>query len=148
MKKVRFEEIDARVPAAPGFYEIHTDNGIWLKCGIAQNLRRRLKQHWASRQSALRLRPDGSWAMPADVLSKSSILTKHLYYDESLAPEFDLESEAARVTFLTTCCYIRYCQTGTRAEARALEIIREREGGLRYSGRVMIRRKQRVLERI
>jgi len=56
--KIRFSEIETTVPpgAAPGLYEIVTDEGKLLKVGISGNLRRRLVQHRQSKQSRLKLK--------------------------------------------------------------------------------------------
>ncbi|EIK94777.1 hypothetical protein PMM47T1_19813 [Pseudomonas sp. M47T1] len=48
---IRFSEIEAAVPTAPGLYEIVTDQGELLKVGISVNLRKRLIQHRQSKQS-------------------------------------------------------------------------------------------------
>jgi hypothetical protein len=116
----------------PGIYEILTDSGVALKVGIAANLRRRLLQHRASRQSCLKLKPGGKWNNPSDVVSKASILAKHLYYDGSIAVEYDLSTEDGRQTFLRERCYILFQFTRTRAEARELEKRRETNGQYRY----------------
>ena len=52
--RIRFPEIDTHVPKASGVYEIHTDEGVPLKVGVAIDLLKRLKSHRASRDSGLR----------------------------------------------------------------------------------------------
>ena len=73
MKEMKFDEIEARVGKEPGIYEIYTNDGISLKVGIGVNIRNRLKQHRASRQSGLKLKLGGNFQNPSDVMSKSSI---------------------------------------------------------------------------
>jgi hypothetical protein len=41
--KIRFTDMHVQVPTTAGLYEIHTDQGIALKVGIAINLLKRLK---------------------------------------------------------------------------------------------------------
>src|SRR5882724_12066054 len=116
--EIRFSEIERNVPAQPGIYEIHTFTGTSLKVGISGNLRKRLLQHRASRQSALKLKAGGQRCNPSDVKSKESILEKHLYYDTSLVADYDLKSEAGRRKFLKEkCCFI-FELTANRTEAR------------------------------
>lgn len=79
-------------PVGSGVYEIHGRNGMALKVGIASNLRRRLQNHRASRDSGLRLKAGGSWNNPDDVESHSSILAKHLYYDSTITTAYDLKN--------------------------------------------------------
>lgn len=139
MSKVRFEEIENRIPSGPGLYEIHTDTGIALKVGIGVNLRKRLRQHLASRQSCLRLKSGGERRNPDDVVSKGSILAKHLYYDQSIAPMYDLRSEDGRRRFLFEKCHIVFRTTNTKQAARELEKLHECGGAFRYMGRVTVR---------
>src|SRR5208283_3689809 len=135
IRKIRFSDIESIVPAQAGIYEIHTFTGIPLKVGISANLRKRLIQHRASRQSALKLKAGGQRCNPSDVQSKSSILAKHLYYDTSLIADHDLQSEAGRRTFLEEKCYFVFELTGNRAKARDLEKMRERQLQFRYVGK-------------
>ena len=136
LKKVSFGEMEGKVPPDAGIYEIHTLTGIPLKVGISGNLRKRLMQHRASRQSGLKLREGGQRSDPKDVDSKASILAKHLYYDTTLVAEFDLTSETERRRFLREHCYFAFEQTANKAEARKLEGVRERELPFRYIGHV------------
>ena len=136
LKKVCFGEIEGKVPANAGIYEIHTLTGIPLKVGISGNLRKRLLQHRASRQSGLKLRKGGQRSEPKDVESKASILAKHLYYDTTLVAGFDLTSETERRRFLREHCCFTFEQTTNKAEARKLEEVRERELPFRYIGHV------------
>jgi len=134
--KVRFKRISQEIPAGSGIYEILTDDGTSLKVGIGANLRQRLLQHRASLQSCLRLKAGGDWSNPGDVVSKRSILAKHLYYDRWLTSQYDLTSEADRRRFLEERCYIKFELTETREKARELERIREQHGRFRYSQKV------------
>jgi hypothetical protein len=139
MSKVRFEKIENQIPSGPGLYEIHTDTGIALKVGIGVSLRKRLLKHQASRQSCLRLKSGGDRRNPDDVVSKGSILAKHLYYDQSITRMYDLQSEAGRRSFLFEKCHIIFRTTETKQAARELEKIRECGGAFRYVGRVTVR---------
>jgi len=139
MKKIRFDEIEEKVPGKPGIYEIHTDNGTALKVGIGKNLKKRLLQHRHSMQSRLKLIPGGSWRTPSDVVSKGSILAKHLFFDRTITKEFDLETEVGRQKFLVKNCYILFQVTETKDEARRLERELEDLGVYLYVGRVVSR---------
>lgn len=136
MRKIRFSDIESIVRGKAGTYETHTLTGIPLKVGIGVNLRKRLMQHRASRQSALKLKAGGQRSNPNDVQSKSSILAKHLYYDTSLVADYDLKSETGRRTFLEEKCYFVFELTGNRAKARDVEKLRERQLQFRYVGKV------------
>ncbi|MBI4244098.1 MAG: hypothetical protein HY606_08420 [Planctomycetes bacterium] len=136
MPKIKFDEIETKVSEIPGIYEIYTNSGIPLKVGIGKNIKERLLQHRSSRQSALKLKPGGCFDNPNDVKSKKSILAKHLYYDESITDDFDLKSESGRRAFLASVCCIDFKYTGTKADARQLETIRQREVSWRYIGKV------------
>ncbi len=138
--RIKFGDIET-VPTAPGFYEIHSNNGVPLKVGIGANLRRRLRQHRESRQKYLKLKPGGCWSNPDHVMSKRSILAKHLYFEEP-KKNYDLKTENGRREFLSKECYIFFRVTISRAEARELEKISEREGRFRYMGRVSARVEQ------
>jgi hypothetical protein len=138
----RLSNIEQHVPVGgSGLYEIHTTTGIPLKVGISTNLRERLIQHRASRQSGLKLKAGGTWDNPADVKSKNSVLAHHLYYDAQIAPSFELTSESGRRDFLETCCVIVIELTDSLDAARTLEKSRELSGVFRYVGPVMIRPK-------
>ena len=140
LETIAFSEIELRVGAnQPGVYEIHTKSGVPLKVGIAGDLRKRLLQHRASRQSALKLKVGGDWSRPGDVRSKQSMLAKHLYYDRELTSEYDLRCEEGRCGYLEACCVIHIQPTETRERARVLERSREATGGFRYVGRVKVR---------
>ena len=136
----RFSEIEQCVPpSVPGVYQIRMIRGTKLKAGIGGDLLRRLKTHRASRQSGLLLRLDGDWSNPSDVESKASILAKHLYFDEVIAPGYDLKSETGRQQFLEDCCVIDVQLTASRDEARHIEADLEASGGFRYQGDVVQR---------
>lgn len=138
--QLRFSEVAAAVDAVPGYYEIHMVTGVLLKLGIAENLRTRLLQHGASLQSCLKGKKEGdAWSDPSDVVSKRSILAKHLYFDASIAPGYDLSSELGRQLFLEEQCRIVVKPMASRAEARKYEKAREQSGLFRYVGRVVKR---------
>ena len=139
--RIEFGDIETIDLTAPGYYEIHTNNDVPLKVGIGANLRRRLMQHRESRQKYLKLKPDGSWSNPGDVISKRSILAKHLYFAEP-KKNYDLKTENGRREFLLKECYILFRITISKAEARELEKASEREGRFQYMGRVSARGEQ------
>lgn len=139
MKTIRFSEIEENVPACPGIYEIHTDDHTPLKVGIGINLRKRLLQHRDSKQNWLKLIAGRSGNNPADVISKGSILAKHLFFDRTLTKEFDLRSEKGRQEFLTKSCYIRFEITDTKDEARRRERELESSASFLYVGSVRLR---------
>lgn len=138
-KKIRFCEIEVEVPAEPGIYKIYTDTGIPLKVGIGGNLRKRLLQHRASRDSCLRVKPGGMRCNPDDVVSKGSVLAKHLYYDRSITTDYDLKVQAGRRSYLIENCYIIFNLTVNKEAARALEKHQEKSGSFRYVDRVTMR---------
>src|SRR5688572_10956173 len=135
MMKIRFSEIKS-VPASPGKYEIHyeldKEENIPLKVGIGVNLRKRLLNHKASRQTGLRLKPNGIWENPDDVISKSSIMAKHFFYDETIIKDYNLKEQPGRQQFLMDNCFIVFEQTETIDKARELERIAEENGLFRY----------------
>ncbi|MGA4069393.1 hypothetical protein ACI2T9_23160 [Ralstonia nicotianae] len=140
MNKIPFNKIEDVVPRdKPGIYEIHTIAGVPLKVGISGNLRKRLLQHRASRQSGLRLKPSGDFSNPSDVKSKASILAKHLYFDRTITAEYDLTNEAGRRSFLQDRCYIIFEVTKDRVEARDIERQREENSSFRYVGECQVR---------
>jgi len=122
-----------------GLYMIYLRDATPLKVGIAGDLRRRLMHHRRSPDSGLRLKPGGDRSRPEDVECKRSILGKHLYYDEEIAPGYDLKTQAGRQAFLRENCTLRVLLTQTRAEARELEKQWEATGQFRYVGLVRIR---------
>ena len=135
MDRLPFSKVDL-APAGPGIYEIHTRSGKPLKVGISVNLRKRLKQHAKSAQNRLKLKLNGSWSNPSDVISKGSILAKHLYFDRALidAEIFDLRTERGRQEFLSKECYVMFTATTGRESARELEKVSESKGTFRYVG--------------
>jgi hypothetical protein len=138
---IRFSEIERFVRARqPGIYEIHTVSGVKLKVGVAGDLLARLKDHRASRDSGLKLVAGGDRSKPSDVESKKSILAKHLFYDEAIAPAYDLKSEMGRRRFLEECCLVFFEPTQSRQDAKRLEEPREGSGEFRYVGEVRVRR--------
>lgn len=139
MIEISFSQMD-QVTSGPGLYEVHTVSGIKLKVGTGSNLKQRLQDHRASRQSGLKLKPGGDRSQPQDVVSKKSILAKHLYYDEAIAPEYDLKTEAGRRDFLMNSCVVFIQPTTSLLEARRMEKKLETSGAFRYVGDVRIRR--------
>jgi hypothetical protein len=137
--RINFNEINEEVPESPGFYEIYRNDGLLLKVGIGINIKSRLCQHRASLQSGLILKPNGSWANPNDVVSKKSILAKHLYFDQTITNDYDLTTQTGRRNFLLNDCYILFEPTDTLEEAQNLEDAREAEGNVLYLGEVQIR---------
>ncbi|MEQ1935944.1 MAG: hypothetical protein ABL962_18975 [Fimbriimonadaceae bacterium] len=136
----RFSELRSRATLGyPGFYEILLNSGTPLKCGIASNLFERLRDHGASRQSGLKLKDKGNWSRPSDVKSKKSILAKHLYFDEQIAPSYNLKIQGERQRFLEECCKVRVRITESIESARALERDAEASGAYRYVGSVLLR---------
>jgi hypothetical protein len=135
---MRFSDIESQVEHQPGVYEIHTASGIPLKVGIARDLLARLRRHRASRQSGLRARgcelDDAT--DPSQVVSKASILAKHLFFDASLTRGYALRTEPGRQEFLERCCTVRVHPCRTRHEAREIERAMERGRQFRYQGRV------------
>ena len=125
------------VPTEPGVYEVWLRGGRALKVGIAMSLRKRLTTHAASRASGLKLKSGGKWTCPNDVMSKQSVLTKHLFFDREYSSQYDLCSENDRRRFLVERCEIRYRTTRTREEARAIERRLEKESRYKYVGRVV-----------
>lgn len=135
--KVNFMEIKIKVPTKPGLYEIYTIDNIPLKVGISNNLQKRLLNHYASRQNALKLKLNGDWSKPADVTSKSSILAKHLYFSD-LSKDYNLKTEEGRHRFLEESCFIKFFVTESKEEARALEKIIEASGKFPFVGKTLI----------
>lgn len=121
------------MPSAPGLYEIVTDDGVLLKVGISGNLRKRLIQHRQSKQSRLKLKDCGDWGNPDDVMSKQSILAKHLFFSVRW-PGYDLQTEAGRQSFLEHRCHVVVTVTLTRKDARKIEIIKEQSGQYLFLG--------------
>src|SRR5688572_17747237 len=123
---IRFGDVATDVGRVIGYYEIHTVTGIALKAGIADDLRKRLSQHGQSLQRCLKGK-NGSkdWAAPSEVESKRSILAKHLYFDASIAPSYDLRSEDGRRAFLKKECRIFVRAMLSRTAAREYERLQE-----------------------
>jgi hypothetical protein len=140
LRMIRFSEIDERVCARPGVYEIHTIGGLPLKVGIGSNLLCRLRSHRASRQSGLRtaLADLRRASNPGQVVSKASILAKHLFFDAAIAPGYDLRSERGRREFLETQCRVSVEYCVSREEAAQIERERERTARFRYCRKVVV----------
>jgi hypothetical protein len=126
------------LPHGPGLYEIR-HRGRLLKVGIARDLQGRLQKHARSLQGRLLGKAPPPWREPTQVRSSESVLTKQLYFDRSVAPAYDLRTEAGRVRFLSRECRFRYATTATRKAARAMEVKLERSGVYRYVGYVVKR---------
>lgn len=124
------------IQEATGVYQIWTKEGVPLKVGIASNLRKRLRQHRTSRQPML-VGDDPS--LPAAWRPKSSILAKHLYFDQSLDTAYDLSTQQGRQRYLDEKCVITYCVNGSRDEARRFEIELEKLVRFAYCGEVQVR---------
>jgi len=139
MKKIKFSEIKTKVPAEPGIYEIYTKDKTRLKVGIGINLRHRLLQHASSKQRCLKLKPGGNIEDPKDIRSKQSILAKHLYYDKSIAKDFDLTTEQGRQQFLCERCFIIFETMKSKDDAHKKEQLYESERKYRYYGPVIRR---------
>jgi excinuclease UvrABC nuclease subunit len=139
---LRFSEVSSRVKDAPGLYEIHTTSGRPLKVGIGRRLKRRLKQHAASRQSCLRPLPSQAIEQvrhPTELRSKGSILAKHLFFDGGITTAYNLRTEAGRRAFLQNRCRIRVTYCASVEEALALERRLASRIAYRYCGRVTVR---------
>lgn len=134
--RLNFTEIASRAPTTSGVYEIYFEPDVPLKVGMGRNLRTRLMQHGASRDSGLRLKPNGDASNPDHMRSKASVLAKHLYYDQEICPEYDLKTQIGRKDFLQRRCYILIWQTPTAQEARDEERRREKSARFRYVGKV------------
>jgi hypothetical protein len=140
MKTLKFSEIKRFIPRhVTGVYEIHTVRGVALKVGISTNLRRRLRHHGQSLQSGLTFKAAHSAQHPREVTSHRSILAKHLYFDRSIAPRYNLRSETGRQKFLEKNCRVRIKLTSSEAAARRIETRQERSERFRYRGRVIER---------
>jgi hypothetical protein len=139
--RVEFEQIASDVPESSGIYEIHTHCGTPLKVGIAKNLKRRLASHFVSRQSGLKAKVRGtsSWSCPSEVVSKASILAKHLYFDRAISSACSLLTEDGRRSFLSSSCYIEFEPLPLEL-AKKQERVREQSGTFRYFGRVRVLR--------
>ncbi len=120
-RRLRFDELEGNVPSKPGIYEIYMLFGEALKVGVGKSLLQRLKDHRASRQGGLKLKPNGDWNDPSDVDSKKSILAKHLFFDSSIAKNYDLTLEVGRRRFLGEQCYFVFEMTDSREEAKRRE---------------------------
>lgn len=138
---IRFSEIDQYVSASPGVYEIHTRKGVALKVGIGRDLRDRLRHHRASYQSGLRSKTGdlSGVTRPSEVVSKSSILAKHLFFDSEIGSDYDLRSETGRRAFLERECRVTVHHCSTRENARRIEKKLESETAFRYCRRVIVR---------
>ena len=139
--EIRFRDIRAKIPKGPGLYEIHTRSGRALKMGIGKNLRARLLKHRASLQRALVAKDGHNRANPDNVVSKGSILAKHLYYDSSLTRCYDLKTQRGRRRYLEERCRIRFWAPDHPGPSfmrrlRGLEKWLEEVGHFRYVGKV------------
>jgi hypothetical protein len=138
-ERIKFADIATAVPDGPGIYQIWHYGSDLLKVGIGTNLRKRLQKHRASRDSALKLKPGGTPGNPDDLVSKGSILAKHLYFDQGLVKKYDLTTEDGRRRFLEDECEITIYRTESKEKARELEKALEASGKVRYQGKVRVR---------
>jgi hypothetical protein len=122
----------------PGLYQIHTFDGVPLKVGIAKSLRSRLRQHFKSSQRRLKPTTTGEISQPNHLISKQSILAKHLFFDNTLTTEYDLKTENGRHEFLKQETYLMITYTPDRDEAKRIEEIAESADLWRYKGRVKL----------
>lgn len=135
---ISFAAIGTAVKNEPGIYEIWTKTGVPLKVGISKNLKKRLKQHAASPDC---LRNDAiDPSQPEHLISKKSILAKHLYFDHAIADlvRYDLTTKEGRRAYLASECKIKFQVTKNREEARALEKLLEESGKFRYARKVRV----------
>lgn len=139
MTNLKFSEVKDKVSASPGMYEIYTSNGIALKVGIAKDLKSRLRAHGKSRQNRLKLKDSDAGYVLGNVVSKQSILAKHLYFDDGITTEYDLTNEVGRASYLENECFIKITYTATKEDARLIEKVAEASGVFRYVGRVLQR---------
>jgi hypothetical protein len=137
--QIRFGAISSLDRRRPGLYEIHSDAGVALKVGIGADVRKRLFKHARSLQSRLILKPGGSWDNPRDVVSKASILAKHLYFDRDLRTSCDLTTEPGRQQFLHQDCFVIVEYADNREELLVEERHREMSNAFRYTGPVIVR---------
>jgi len=137
-KPIAFHDL-RHVETKPGLYQIFTDEGMPLKVGIASNLRSRLRQHIRSAQKYLVFKTYDGSPNPNNVVSKRSILAKHLYFDEELTNSYDLKSEEGRNSFLINECYALITYTESREKAKELEAKFESMKIFRYQGTVIKR---------
>ena len=140
-RQIRFSEIRAKIPERLGIYAIHTKSGRALKVGIGKNLQARLLRHRASLDSALTSKGRHNRANPDNVVSKGSILAKHLYYDESVTRCYDLKTQSGRRNYLEERCRIRFWAprnpgSDLMKKLRGLERRLEEVGHFRYVGKV------------
>jgi hypothetical protein len=122
----------------PGLYQIHTFDGVPLKVGIAKNLHRRLNQHFKSLQRRLKPKTTGEINHPSHLISKQSILAKHMFFDNTLTTDYDLKTESGRHEFLKQETYLLITYTPDREEAKRIEEIAEGSNIWRYKGRVRV----------
>ena len=139
MRIIEFSQVNS-VNRESGLYEILLKSGTLLKIGIGKDLRSRLNKHAKSYQKSLKV-ANGELrnvVTPEEVVSKSSILAKHLFFDSEIAPEYDLRTQSGRRQFLSDKCEIRlqYCDMD---QAKVLERQMESTGNYRYCRRVMVR---------
>jgi hypothetical protein len=133
-----FEHL-SKIERTPGLYQIFTFEGTPLKVGISNNLQKRLKAHARSKQKYLQIKDNALGELPSDIVSKRSILAKHLFFDNEITSAYDLRTELGRQAFLKDECYLEITYTNSREIARKLEVKAEKLGIFRYRGRVIKR---------
>lgn len=102
-------------------------------------MQKRLRAHASSKQKYLQIKDKTSGELPSDLISKRSILAKHLYFDDEITSAYDLTTELGRQAFLKDECYLEITYTDSREIARKLEVKAEKLGIFRYRGRVIKR---------
>lgn len=135
---ITFAEVETKVSNVPGIYEIWTNTEVPLKVGISKDLKNRLKQHGAS-PDCLKINSITP-LHPGHLVSKKSILAKHLYFDRALVDmaRYNLKTREGRKSFLANECKIKFQYTKNREEARMLEKFLEKSGGFRYSRKIRV----------
>jgi hypothetical protein len=117
MNKSRFTTPNSSsVPAKPGLYKIYRNDGMPLKVGISENLRRRLmSNHRLSN-------------------THNSTLACHMELDESLAPNYNFAQRSERRKFLENECYILWEVIEDKKTLKQREQELEKAGKFRYTG--------------
>ena len=135
--QIKFSKIPDLLETRSGIYEIYLYDGTPLKVGIAKNLRSRLRMHLGSKQNRLKIKDVNAPTTPSNLHSKQSILAKHRYFDSAIFTSCDLTTEAGRVAFLETYCYLIFKYTESCDAGRKIDIEYEKSGKYRNVGRVV-----------
>lgn len=149
-QRIQFKKLKRDVEKDVGLYGIffrdRTGKVEGLKVGISKNLKRRLDSHFESRDSALK-RKDGLKMTPEysdgpdGLVSKGSILAKHLFFDDELGREFNvnLKTKTGRKEFLNSHCFVLVQRTQSKKAAKVMENELEASNLFRYVREVIIR---------